>query len=559
MTTYELEEEYRRFIDFGGVFDKPVRTFLVHYIYAKITGHPVSDHKIQSLLANQQSRYYDYLQSALDKLLAKDLIRTLCADHENLAQQILHDVLKWMREADKRIKTRNPYQLENDQFAAWSHKPTHLWQATWYSAVNLLAATYPREELDKDFYAKKFKELFPPLEPGQTPPLPRPIVPDALGPGQKPTEDILIDDLLAQWNALLTTKNLQYFVEEMELEREQFSELLNRKVDEFHKLMSIINPFAVEISSFWDLSRGLWKDKSFNVLDQYQVLLQNERSIQELADLLGRMREAQIELEEEIFQEVIVRKEWVTDHQLRSEIGGLHESDDLHSVLPSELALLGSADTEALFLQKYADKSLLTYQFQGRSLVTSDKVAYATKQKQKRKEKGPFVLCIDTSGSMDGLPSQIAKVLCFAIMKMAAKEQRKCYLISFSIGIKTINLLDIANNMDKIVDFLGMSFDGGTDITPALSEALGILQTADYKDADVMMISDFVMFDIREDLLRRIQKEQSRGTKFHSLTLSPKPNLQVVSQFDNYWVYDPTHRGVMKKIWADLVKLDRPE
>jgi uncharacterized protein with von Willebrand factor type A (vWA) domain len=252
-----------------------------------------------------------------------------------------------------------------------------------------------------------------------------------------------------------------------------------------------------------------------------------------------------------------VRKEWVTDYHLRGEVGGLRESDDLPHILPSELALLGSPATEALFLQKYADKSLLTYQYQGRSLVTSDKVSYSSFQKQKRKEKGPFVLCIDTSGSMDGLPSQIAKVLCFAIMKMAAKEHRKCYLISFSIGIKTINLLDMANNMDRIVDFLAMSFDGGTDITPALSEALNVLQTTDYKDADVMMISDFVMFDIREDLLRRIQQEQSRGTRFHSLTLSQKPNLQVVSQFDNYWVYDPASRGVMRKLWQDLASLGK--
>jgi uncharacterized protein with von Willebrand factor type A (vWA) domain len=206
-------------------------------------------------------------------------------------------------------------------------------------------------------------------------------------------------------------------------------------------------------------------------------------------------------------------------------------------------------------LQKYADKSLLSYQFQGRSLVHSDKVSFTTHRREKRKEKGPFILCIDTSGSMEGLPSQIAKVLCFAIMKMAAKEQRKCYLISFSIGIKTINLLNIADSIDKIVDFLGMSFDGGTDITPALSEALNVLQTSDYKDADVMMVSDFVMFDIREDLLRRIRKEQSRGTKFHSLTLSQKPNLQVVEQFDNYWVYDPQERNIMRRLWDDIRRL----
>ncbi|MCU0450064.1 MAG: VWA domain-containing protein [Bernardetiaceae bacterium] len=546
MTAYELEDEYRRFIEFGGVFDRPVRLFLVHYAYQKLAGQPVSDYKIQQLLVNQQSKYYHYLQQALDKLLDPVPVRHLARQHQPLAQQLLHDILHWLREADKRIKTRNPHQKENDQFAAWSHKPTHLWAQTWYLAVNLLAGLYPRAALDHDFYAKKFKELLT----DQPPPAPAPS--DDL---EQTPLDLLINDLLAAWDALLTAKNLQYYVEEMEQEQQQFSELLNKKVEEFQKLMSIIEPFAAEVSHFWDLSRGLWQAKSFNVLDHYQALLANERSVQELADLLGRMREAQIELEEEVYQQIIVRKEWVPDPHQRAEIAGLRESDDLPAVLPAELALLGHPATEALFLQKYADKSLLSYQFEGKRLVTSDRSSFTSFQKQKKKEKGPFILCIDTSGSMEGLPSQIAKVLCFAIMKMAAKEHRKCYLISFSIGIKTINLLDLANSMDRVIDFLGMSFDGGTDITPALAEALNVLQTADYQDADVMMVSDFVMFDIRPEVLQRIQKEQARGTRFHSLTLSNKPNLQVVSQFDNYWVYDPTSRGIMRKLWQDVAQL----
>lgn len=38
-----------------------------------------------------------------------------------------------------------------------------------------------------------------------------------------------------------------------------------------------------------------------------------------------------------------------------------------------------------------------------------------------------------------------------------------------------------------------MSFHGGTDASPALEEALRMLNTNDYKEADVLMISDFVM------------------------------------------------------------------
>ncbi|GBU25781.1 hypothetical protein R83H12_02439 [Fibrobacteria bacterium R8-3-H12] len=38
-----------------------------------------------------------------------------------------------------------------------------------------------------------------------------------------------------------------------------------------------------------------------------------------------------------------------------------------------------------------------------------------------------------------------------------------------------------------------MSFCGGTDAMPAMEEALRKLKTEDYKKADVVMVSDFVM------------------------------------------------------------------
>ncbi len=224
-------------------------------------------------------------------------------------------------------------------------------------------------------------------------------------------------------------------------------------------------------------------------------------------------------------------------------------------MLPSEAALLADGETELAFYQKFANNDLLSFRYEGRKLVTSDKILHTKRQKQKRKEKGPFILCIDTSGSMHGLPSQIAKVLAFAIMKMAAKEQRKCYLISFSIGIKSINLLDLANSMDKIAEFLTMSFDGGTDVTPALSEALDMLQTNDYREGDVLMVSDFVMFEIRQEILDRIKREKQKDTKFHSLTIGKKANQEVLDAFDNCWMYDPESRKIIEQLTKDLQKL----
>ncbi|MGB0522116.1 MAG: VWA domain-containing protein [Flammeovirgaceae bacterium] len=542
-TSAEIEETFERFITFGNLFDEKTRRYIVQYIHSKIFHTPLPESSLT------QDKYINYLTTSLDSILSHEPIQKAVSESDGLTQQLIHDVLRWLKKTDQKIKEDNPYYEEKQRFDAWSHKPTFLWKDSWYNCTNYLKNIYQEQELAIGFYVKKLKELMPSA--------PSTIQEQELADQlkEKTALDIVIDDLLAQWDALLTAKILKYELEQIDRERELFCELLYAKVEEFLKLISIISPFALETGRFWDMSRGLWKDVSFDVLDRYEQLLANEQSIQELADMLGKMREAEIETEEEIFDEVIVKKEWVADELAKSEIKGIHTSNHLNTLLPSEVALLGDQSTELAFFQKYADQNLLSFKYEGRKMVSSSTVNHVHHEKKKRKEKGPFIMCIDTSGSMHGLPSQIAKVLAFAIMKIAAAERRKCYLISFSIGIKAISLHDLANSMDKIVDFLSMSFDGGTDVTPALSEALTMLQTNDYREADVLMISDFVMFEIRKEILQRINREQQKETQFHSLTIGNKANPEVVDAFDNCWVYDPAERGVFKQMNQDLQQL----
>lgn len=552
MQDWAWEEDFQRFINFGRVFDEPTRRYLVHFLHDKLTeAAPTPQRPEDSPFV--QSPYFQGFIEAVERSVEEEKVRRVTRQSDKLARQITTDLLDWIKRTDKKIQSSNPYEPEKERFESWSHKPTHLWLENWYVLTNFLQNTYSPEELDTAFYVEKFKSL---LEPTREHIRQSDYDPQA---EKKIPFDVLSDELLLEWDALLSAKMLAYALEHIEKEQQAFGSKLNAKVEELIKLTDLIAPFAMETGQYWDMSENLWQDTGFEVLEKYAELLRNEKSVRELVDLLGRMREAEIETEEEEYAEVIVRKEWVTDTSLKAEIGGVYQSNELHQMLPSEAALLGEAATESLFLQKYADHGLNAFQYQGKRLVTSDKVQYSKRQKQKRKEKGPFILCVDTSGSMHGLPSQIAKVLSFGLMKMAAQDNRKCYLISFSIGLKTINLHDISASMDEIVKFLSMSFDGGTDATPALSEALKMLKTNDYKEADVLMVSDFVMYNLREDLVRRIQKEQQKETRFHSLAISDQPNTDILAIFDNNWVYDPEGREVMEQVWSDVRKLRTDE
>jgi len=527
-----IQQEYERFVEFGQLLDRKMRKYLVQFLRNKLEGKSFD-------IPELNDQYFSYFREALEEMFAIQNLLELCRENDQIGQQVVLDTLRWLRKTYDKVRSKNLYQDELDRLEGWAVTPLHVFLRRWFYLIQFLQARYGREELDWRFYRDRFKALITSENIDDIPEKDRRKL------------ELLLTDLLAQWDALLNAKILEYQLTHLEEEREQYVELLEAKVEEYNQIKQLISPFSDYLG--WDLSRELWQDTSFDIIRRYDELLQDEESLRELADLLGRMREAEIEIEEETFEKTIIRQEWVPDEHGRAEIVGIRESDDLSSLLSSEASLLSDPDTENLFLKKYADKGLLTFRYEDRQLIRSDDTYTEINQRVRQKEKGPFIVCIDTSESMTGRPEQIAKVLCLGILKMASRENRRAYLINFSIGIKTLDLYDIANSIDELAKFLSMSFYGGTDVTPALYEALNQLRNNDYQDADILLISDFIMPKINRDALQSVRySQQNQGTQFHSLTLGSDPNTQVLEVFDTNWVYDPKQKGIIRELTAGL-------
>ncbi|MEM9820417.1 MAG: VWA domain-containing protein [Bacteroidota bacterium] len=452
-----------------------------------------------------------------------------------MKKQVILDVLYWLRKAYQKSKTKKPYEDEQMRLESWAITPLTIFFKRWTTLPEYLNTQYDRSELDYYFFKEKFKELIP-LKEG-TP----------ISEEDQARIEVLFKDLLAQWDALLYAKILAFQFSKFDEEQENFLDFINKKVLEYNKIRYFVNPITDYLG--WDMSRKLWKETSFELLYHYDDLLKNEQSIKELADLLGNMREAEIEIEEEEFEKTIIRKEWVLDETIKSEIVGVRESDDLTHMISSEASLLSDAQTELLFLKKYADKKLMTFRYEDKKLVTSEDHYKEINQRVNQKEKGPFIICVDTSESMHGRPEQIAKVLTLGILKMAMNQDRKAYLINFSSGIQTLDLHDIANSIDDIAAFLKMSFYGGTDATLALYEAIRQLGTNDYEDADILMVSDFIMSKMDSDVLTQMRyHQQNKNTQFHCLMLGDQANENVLAVFDTNWVYDPKDKGIIRAL-----------
>lgn len=529
-----LQEEYQRFIQFGQVLDKPTRRYFVGYLQQLLTGNKPTHSE------DLKSDYFHYFEEALQDLFEDPDLQALAQKHHQMAQQIVADTLTWFRKTYREIATKHPYEEEKRELENWGIRHLRQFVKSYFFMGQKISSYYTREEIDPSFHMQRFKELIKS----------RPY--EELSQAEVADIERVYHDLLAQWDARLQAKILQHQMQHLQKQKEDYKSRLEAKVREYQKLSQWIKPFTEHLSRYWDMSRALWEDTTLNLVEKYNHLLDDEEELKRLAEQLGRLRKAALETEEEHYEKTVVHKEWVKDPNQKTEITGVRSHSDLNNVLPSEIALFDGS-TEWQFLKRYADAQLQVNHYEDQKLVHSNKVFSESYTKVKEKKKGPFIVCVDTSGSMEGEPERIAKVLCFGILKMASAENRQAFLINFSTGIHTIDLYQLSDSIDEVARFLGKSFHGGTDISLALTEALQQLETHRYRDADVLVISDFIMYKMSEDLLQRMEKQQhNNNTQFYSLIITDEANEEVIEQFDKVWSYHPDYKRIMEHMHHNL-------
>lgn len=279
-----------------------------------------------------------------------------------------------------------------------------------------------------------------------------------------------------------------------------------------------LNAIGLELPlhQLWGYEKGFFLDRGFHLLERYNRLIEQNKQLQEVVNLLGRQREQKKEFEEVTIQKEEQRGTLVLQDG-RTEVVGVQQSNELHSLLSSELALLSTAETENLFYQKFAEKQLTSFQYQAEDYCTETHFYEERLLLPKESPKGPFILAVDTSGSMQGTPEEIAKLLAFAMSKIGLQDQRPVYLISFSVQIECLEISQFTRDLPRLVSFLQKSFHGGTDVAPALKAAIKQLEKDNFQKADVLLISDGDFAGLNASDLAEIKAMQAQGTQFNSL------------------------------------------
>ena len=134
--------------------------------------------------------------------------------------------------------------------------------------------------------------------------------------------------------------------------------------------------------------------------------------------------------------------------------------------------------------------------------------------------RGPFIVCVDTSGSMGGFNEQCAKAFCLALMRIALADNRRCFIMLFSSEVVHYELTS-ESGLEQAIRFLSQRFRGGTDLASCFRAIIERLQNPQWVDADAVVISDFIAQRLPDEVIAQVGELQRKHQhRFHAVAMS---------------------------------------
>lgn len=172
---------------------------------------------------------------------------------------------------------------------------------------------------------------------------------------------------------------------------------------------------------------------------------------------------------------------------------------------------------EDLFVYKYVTRKLQTFRYKSEIMQPARRLEI-----KPATQKGPMIVCLDTSGSMVGKPEKIAYSLLIKILEIADRQRRDCFLIAFSVSI---NPIDVRRERARLLEFFSTTSCGDTDATRMLQAIFRLLQSKkEYMNADVLWISDFKIPLSVPELTDKMLEYRKVDTHFYGLQLGIAEN-----------------------------------
>ena len=318
-------------------------------------------------------------------------------------------------------------------------------------------------------------------------------------------------------NIALTPENIQNFkMEQSEIE-EYVEEISDEDIPE--NLMKKLKKVQASVVKINDDVNGKYKEflKEFSTVvysySNLKKLPENSNQIIKEMVLNNNIKAVVEKLGKGNAEEEKNSKKEIIIEMSQNEVFGIHKSNDITRLLPSELVLFENEELENLFYAKMYENSLLTYEIAGEDKKEKDKEEIEYK-------KGPVVACIDTSGSMRGNPIKKARALLLAISKILQTEKRKMYVILFGSAGQILEFkMENEKEIADLLKFLNQEFNGGTDFNTPLKRAVKIIENEkNYEKSDILFVTDGLCSLNEEN--RRIVESKKKKLNFKIFTVN---------------------------------------
>ena len=218
-----------------------------------------------------------------------------------------------------------------------------------------------------------------------------------------------------------------------------------------------------ELCEAWGLGTGENCQVAFQNKKDAIERIRRSSKLHKLTDLVGKFKES-----------AIVEQKKKAKHGA-VEIKGVTTGDKIQDTLPSDRMNLCNDITKGDFYRRMSEHGLLQY----------------SKESNKQKNKGPIIVCVDTSGSMQGDEEIWSKALTVGILEVAQMQKRDFACIIYSsYADKPIVIKKDEIAPQKIIDCAERFHNGGTSFEAPLNEALELIKDSTFKNADIVFITD---------------------------------------------------------------------
>ncbi len=240
--------------------------------------------------------------------------------------------------------------------------------------------------------------------------------------------------------------------------------------------------------------------------------LARNRRLGELARLVGRLKHEARAVKHKLLERGV------------AEAYDIERGAELGRLIPSELVALHHPGLARDF---------------GRRLIEGELLQYRLRDDQ-QKGRGPMVVCIDVSSSMQGDKELWAKAVSLTLMDIARRQRRLFRAVLFSSGDESLKVLDLNRErryqpeLGKVLEMAEYFPGGGTDFERPLTRALELIEHKKLKRGDIVIITDGES-QVSPEFLRHLRerKDELGFSIFAVLVDLGSSELSTLAQFSD--------------------------